>query len=73
MSLFRIKDLVERSAFGVCQCLGEKMQIAPDVIRKYFIYISFLGVGSPLIVYFFIAFWVNIRKYIRQGQRIIWD
>ncbi len=68
-----LKDLVERRAFGVCQYLGEKMCIAPAEVRKYFIYTSFITMGSPLIVYLVIAFWVNIRRYIRRGQSILWE
>lgn len=67
------KDLVERHAFGACQYLGEKMHLSPAVVRKYFIYTSFIGMGSPLIVYLFVAFWVNIRRYIRKGKSLIWD
>ena len=67
------KDLVERHAFGVCQYLGEKMHLAPSVVRKYFIYTSFIGMGSPLIVYLVVAFWVNVRRYIRKGKSVLWD
>ncbi len=67
------KDLVERHAFGVCQYLGNKMHIAPTAVRKYFIYISFIGMGSPLIIYLMVAFWVNIRHYIRRGSSAIWE
>lgn len=68
-----IKDLVERRAFGVCQYLGEKMRLSPAVVRKYFIYISFIGMGSSLIFYLAVAFWVNIRRYIRKGYSVIWE
>ncbi len=40
----------------------EKMGIATSVIRKYFIYISFLTLGSPVIFYLFFAFWINIKN-----------
>ncbi len=68
-----LKDVVERNAFGVCQYLGDKMNISPLVVRTYFIYISFIGMGSPLIVYLFIAFWVNIRRYIRRGKNMMFE
>jgi phage shock protein PspC (stress-responsive transcriptional regulator) len=68
-----LKDLVERRAFGACQYLGEKMQIAPAVVRKYFIYTSFISMGSPLIFYLVVAFWVNIRRYVRKGKSEIWN
>ena len=61
-----LKDLVERHAFGVCQYLGEKMEVAPAEVRKYFIYTSFITMGSPIIIYLVIAFWLNFKKYIRQ-------
>ncbi|MEO6758871.1 MAG: PspC family transcriptional regulator [Saprospiraceae bacterium] len=67
------KDLVERHAFGVCQYLGEKMHIAPVEVRKYFIYTSFIGMGSPVIIYLVVAFWVNLRHYIRRGRSTIWE
>ena len=44
-----LKDILERSAFGVCSYLGEKMNIASSQVRLYFIYISFLTIGSPVI------------------------
>jgi len=67
------KDMVERHAFGVCQHLRDKMRIAPAEVRKYFIYTSFIGMGSPLILYLFIAFWMNVKRYIRRGKNIIWE
>ncbi len=66
--MLEIKDLVERSAFGVCSYLGEKMNIASSRVRLYFIYISFVTLGSPVIFYLFLAFWVNIRRYIKRNK-----
>ena len=67
------KDLIERHAFGVCQYLGEKMHLSASVVRKYFIYTSFIAMGSPLIIYLVIAFWVNVRRYVRRGKSVLWD
>ena len=47
----RLKDFIEWQAFGVCAAIGEKMGIATSRIRMWFIYISFLTMGSPIIVY----------------------
>lgn len=66
-----LRDRVELQAFGVCQYLGEKMGVSPAMVRMYFIYISFATLGSPLLVYFFGAFWVNIRTYLRRGRDLI--
>lgn len=68
-----IKNLIERSAFGVCTYIGEKMGVASSKVRLYFIYISFAALGSPAIIYLFAAFWLNIRNYIRDKKNVIWD
>jgi len=60
----RLKNFIEWQVFGVCTAIGEKMGIATSRIRTWFIYISFLTMGSPLIVYFILAFWMNIKRYI---------
>jgi phage shock protein PspC (stress-responsive transcriptional regulator) len=65
----RIKQFVEWHVFGVCTTIGERMGIATSVIRKYFIYISFLTIGSPVVIYLFLAFWMNIKKYVRLSKR----
>jgi hypothetical protein len=65
----RFKQFVERQVFGVCSAIGEKMGIASTTIRKYFIYISFLTIGSPLIIYLFVAFWMNVKRYIFSARR----
>jgi phage shock protein PspC (stress-responsive transcriptional regulator) len=62
------RDFLEKSAFGVCQQIGEWMGINPARIRLYFIYASFITFGSPLIIYLVMAFWLNIRKYISAGS-----
>ncbi len=66
--MINLKDIIERSAFGVCSYLGEKMNIASSRVRLYFIYISFLTIGSPVILYFILAFWVNIRRYVKRHK-----
>jgi phage shock protein PspC (stress-responsive transcriptional regulator) len=45
--LYRFKDYIEWHAFGVCTAIGEKLGIATSRIRLWFIYISFLTLGSP--------------------------
>ncbi len=68
-----LKDVVERRAFGVCQYLGEKMHIAPAEVRKYFIYTSFIAMGSPVIGYVGIAFGVYFRRDGRRGHSMLWE
>lgn len=66
-----IKLLLERSAFGVCSYLGDRMGIASSRVRLYFIYISFAAMGSTILVYLFAAFWLNIKRYISDNHRVV--
>ncbi len=64
-----VRAFIEMNAFGVCTTLGEKMGIATSRIRMWFIYISFLTLGSPVIIYMILAFWINIKNYILSAKR----
>ena len=72
-SIDYFRSIVERSAFGVCQDIGERIGIKASRIRLYFIYTSFITFGSPLIIYLVMAFWKNIRKYFVKTRGLIWD
>ncbi len=65
----KLRHFIEWQVFGVCSAIGQRMGIAPSRIRTWFIYISFLTMGSPLIIYFFVAFWMNVRQYIWFKKR----
>lgn len=64
-----IRKFFEFSAFGVCTAIGEKLGIATSRIRMWFIYVSFLTFGSPVIIYMVLAFWINIKNYILSARR----
>lgn len=65
----KLRHFIEWQAFGVCSAIGQKLGIATSRIRMWFIYISFLTMGSPLIIYMIMAFWLNIKKYILSARR----
>ncbi len=65
----KIREIIELNAFGVCTAIGEKLGIASSKIRMWFIYISFLTMGSPIIIYMIMAFWMNMKRYILFGKR----
>jgi len=67
--MYKLKDFIEWQVFGVCTAIGERMGVATFVIRRYFIYLSFLTLGSPVIFYLFLAFWMNVKNYIKYGRR----
>ena len=65
----RLKNFIEWQAFGVCAAIGDRLGIATSRIRMWFMYISFLTLGSPLIIYMVIAFWMNMKLYILAARR----
>jgi phage shock protein C len=70
----RYRYLVESNLFGVCSKIGERLNFSASSIRMYFIYASFLTFGSPVIIYFILAFWMDVRKHIRRHENpTIWD
>ena len=73
MNIDEIRDYCERRGFEVCSRMGERMKINPEVIRLYFIYISFLAFGSPLIIYLALAFWIKVKDYASQFRPSVLD
>ena len=69
----RILIFFERYSFGVCTYLGDKFQISQSKIRLFFIYTSFLAAGFPLIFYFFAAFVLDIRMFVKRKKIQYWD
>jgi len=67
--LSEIKNFIEWKAFGVCTAIGERIGVATGKIRLWFIYISFLTLGSPIIIYMILAFWMNMKRYIWMSRR----
>ena len=65
----RFKNFIEWKAFGVCTAIGERMGIATSRIRVWFMYLSFLTLGSPIVVYMVLAFWMNMKRYIWAARR----
>jgi phage shock protein PspC (stress-responsive transcriptional regulator) len=68
----KFKSFVEWNAFGVCSAIGNRMGIATSRIRQYFIYASLLTMGSPIIIYLVLAFWRNMRNYVKAAKRNPW-
>ena len=72
----KIISWFEKQAFGVCTWWGEKLGIKSTTIRIYFIYLSFFTVGSPIIVYFIMAFILEHKEYFkprRNKRTSFWD
>ena len=67
------KFLVESHAFGVCERIGERLKMPVKDIRMFFIYASCLTIGSPVIIYMILAFWIKMKDSIKGKRNPIWD
>ncbi|MFZ9848394.1 MAG: PspC family transcriptional regulator [Flavobacteriales bacterium] len=67
--LERIRNMVESNVFGVCTYWGQKFGIETSRIRIFFIYISFLTLGSPLLVYLLMAGFLESKKWFNSFKR----
>ena len=66
----------EKQAYGVCNWWGEKLGIRSNSIRMYFIYLSFFTAGSPVILYFIMAFVLQHKEYFkfwRSKKSSVWE
>ena len=73
----KIKYWFEQRAFGVCEWWGKKLGINTTNIRLYFIYLSFFTFGSPIIIYFMMAFILENKQYFKPSKyrrrKSVWD
>lgn len=70
----KIQTHFERQAFGVCQWWAGKLSIELSQVRLFFIYTSFMTLGSPLIIYLIMAFLLKHKHAIKgMGRKRVWD
>lgn len=68
------RQVFEKQIFGVCQWWGEKLSIRSSRIRMFFIYASFIAMGSPLIMYLIMAFVLENKNHFNGIRRKrVWD
>lgn len=71
----RISDFFERQTFGVCSWWGRKLGIKVHRIRVTFIYVSFITLGSPLLLYLAMAFILEHKEYFKPSRKrkTVWE
>lgn len=76
MNIFqKITLFFELRSFGVSAWFARKINIDVSRVRLFFIYFSFIGLGSPVILYLMMA-WILEHKHIFKFQRkkkTIWE
>ncbi|OFY65085.1 MAG: PspC family transcriptional regulator [Bacteroidetes bacterium RIFCSPLOWO2_02_FULL_36_8] len=68
-----IKTFFEKQAFGVCAKLGDKLGFSSSSIRMFFIYASFITLGSPILIYLSLYFIINLRQHLRRNRSTVWE
>jgi len=68
-----IKELFDAKAYGVCEWWGTRFNVSTNAIRVYFIYLSFLTLGSPLVVYLAMAFILKNKSWFKPKKNTIWE
>lgn len=69
----RIFAFFERYSFGVCSYAGERLNISSAKLRLFFIYVSFISVGLPVLVYLFAGFILDFRTYVKRRRSRVFD
>ncbi|MFM2307307.1 MAG: hypothetical protein RLZZ367_1976 [Bacteroidota bacterium] len=73
MQIDTFKFLVESNLYGVCERIGDRLKMPAKNIRLFFIYASCLTIGSPVIIYMILAFWIQMKDYVNGKRSPIWD
>ena len=68
-----LRDVIEISVYGVCSYLGRKLSMPSKRVRLFFIYTSFIALGSPIIIYLILTFILNMRYMINNKRNPVWD
>jgi phage shock protein C len=72
----KILNNFEKRAYGVCDWLGGKLGIKPSSIRLFFIYLSFVTLGSPILIYLIMVFIHEHKeffKFRKNKRKSVWD
>ena len=69
----RFTNYLETQSFGLCSALAQKWGFSTRSVRLSFVYASFFTFGSPIVLYFAGAFWMNVRRAMRQQRSTVWD
>lgn len=68
-----LKYLFEQNGFEVCSRFGQRLGIDADSIRLFFIYTSFATLGSPVIFYLILAFFLKIKDRFIARRKTVFD
>ncbi|MDX5326459.1 MAG: PspC domain-containing protein [Bacteroidota bacterium] len=71
--IHRIRTYFEMQGFEVCSRMGDRLHMRASSIRLFFIYSSFIALGSPLIIYMSLAFLLKLKDYVYTRRTSVFD
>jgi phage shock protein C len=74
--LQKIIFFFEMQSFGVCEWWARRLGFKTSKVRLAFIYVSFIGLGTPIIVYLIMAWILEHKHYFKlqhKQKNSIWD
>lgn len=69
----RIRSYFEKQGFDVCSRTGDRIGIKASKIRLFFIYASFMTLGSPVLIYFALMFVIQMKDSIHSRRSSVFD
>jgi phage shock protein PspC (stress-responsive transcriptional regulator) len=69
----RVLDFFEKQAFGVLTRYANKIGVSVSSVRVLFIYASFITLGSPLVIYFIMLFFLRLKDSFYNKKRSIFE
>ena len=69
----KIRSHFEKQGFDVLSRTGDRIGVKASKIRLFFIYASFMTLGSPLILYFALMFVIQIKDSIHSRRTSVFD
>ena len=74
--LHKLIFFFELKSYGVCLWWARKLGIKPYKERLGFIYFTFLGLGSPVLIYLIMAWILEHKHYFKlqaKPKKSIWE
>lgn len=63
-----LKNFFEKQFFGVCGWWANKIGVKPSFVRLFFIYLSFINFGIPLL-YLIMVFVLRVSNHFKYRNR----
>ncbi|MGC6428009.1 MAG: PspC domain-containing protein [Flavobacteriales bacterium] len=64
----KLKNFFEKQFFGVCAWWANKIGVKPSFVRLFFIYLSFINFGIPLL-YLIMVFVLRVNNHFKYRKR----